>query len=193
MTLLDSLVSQGVRAFREPREAAADVIALGVPRDVLVPGLMVIVILSVMLNALGEAVAPTPLASITHFQMSVFLLILFVSFAAAVFKVGQAMGGLGEWQDSLLLAIFFQAVFLPAQALQVLLIIIVPPIASLFGLAIFLFGLWVNVNFIAALHGFPSLGKALGVLVLASVVVAFVMAFAAPLIGISLFGGAPGV
>ncbi|MEO1026572.1 MAG: hypothetical protein AAFX07_13565 [Pseudomonadota bacterium] len=146
MTLLDSLVSQGVRAFREPREAAADVIALGVPRDVLVPGLMVIVILSVMLNALGEAVAPTPLASITHFQMSVFLLILFVSFAAAVFKVGQAMGGLGEWQDSLLLAIFFQAVFLPAQALQVLLIIIVPPIASLFGLAIFLFGLWVNVN-----------------------------------------------
>ena len=193
MTLLDSLVSQGFRAFREPREAAADVIALGVPREVLVPALTVIVILSVLLNAVGEMVAPTPLAAITHFQMSVFLLILFVSFAAAVYKVGQALGGLGEWQDSLLLAIFFQAVFLPAQVLQVLLIIVLPPVASLFGLAIFLFGLWVNVNFIAALHGFPSLAKALGVLVLASFVVAFIMAFVAPLIGISLFGGVPNV
>lgn len=193
MTLLDSLISQGVRAFREPREAAADVIALGVPREALVPALMVVVILSVLVNAAAELVAPTPLATISHFQLAVFLLLLFASFAAAICKVGQMMGGMGTWQDSLLLAIFFQAVFLPAQALQVLLIIIVPPVASLFGLAIFLFGLWVNVNFVAALHGFPGLGKALGVLILASFVVAFVMAFAAPLIGISLFGVAPNV
>ncbi|MEL7462414.1 MAG: hypothetical protein AAGJ39_15805, partial [Pseudomonadota bacterium] len=67
------------------------------------------------------------------------------------------------------------------------------PIRTGWQLAIFLFGLWVNVNFVAALHGFPGLGKALGVLVLASFVVAFVMAFAAPLIGISLFGGVPNV
>lgn len=193
MTLLDSLFSQGVRALREPREAAADVIALGVPREALVPGLLAVVAVSVLLNAVAEMLAPTPLGLITPFQMTVFLMILFVSFALAVYKVGQVLGGLGSWQDSLLLAVFFQAVFLPAQAIQVLLIAVVPALASLVGLAIFLFGLWVNVNFVAALHGFQGLGKAVGVLLLASFVVAVILAFAAPLVGISLFGVAPNV
>lgn len=193
MTLLDSLISQGVRAFREPRKAAADVIALGVPREALVPGLMVVVILSVVLNAVAEAVAPTPLGVISHFQLTVFLLILFVSLAASVYKVGQMMGGVGQWHDSLMLAIFFQAIFLPLQAMQVLLVITLPALASFLGLGIFVFGIWVNVNFVAALHGFPGLVKALAVLLLGSLVAGFIMAFAMPLIGISFFGVAPNV
>lgn len=193
MTLIETLYAQGARAFREPRAAAADVIALGVPREALVPGLFAVVALSVLINAAAEMIAPSPMSMITPFQMTVFLLVLFVSFAAAVYKVGQAMGGVGTWQDSLLLAIFFQAVFIPAQVLQVILIATMPAVAGLFGLFLFVFGFWVNVNFIAALHGFTSLGRAFGVLILGSFVVAVVMILVAPLVGISILGGVPNV
>lgn len=193
MTLLEALYAQGARVFREPRAAAADVIALGVPREALVPGLFAIVIISVLINAVAEAIAPSPMSVISHFQMTVFLLVLFVTFAASVYKVGQAMGGVGTWQDSLLLSIFFQAVFIPAQVLQVILMATMPAVAGLFGLFLFVFGLWVNINFIAALHGFSSLGRAFGVLILGSFVVAVVMMLVAPLIGISFFGGVPNV
>ena len=108
MTLLDTLYSQGARAFREPRAAAADVMALGVPRDALVPALLLIVVLSVIINAVAEVIAPSPMSTVSHFQMTLFLLVLFATFAFAVCKVGQALGGVGTWQDSLLLAVFYR-------------------------------------------------------------------------------------
>ena len=121
------------------------------------------------------------------------MLALFVAFAMAVCKIGRAMGGIGQCSDSLLLAIFFQAIFVPAQVLQVVLVAVSPIVASFFAVFLFFFGIWVNLNFIAALHGFSSLGKSLGVLILSSVAVAIIMMLVAPLIGISLFGGIPNV
>ncbi len=193
MTLLDALYAQGARAFREPRAAAADVIALGVPREALAPALFLIVALSAIVNAPAEFISPSPMNGISHFQMTVFLLVLFGTFAAAIYKIGQAMGGVGTWQDSLLLAVFFQAIFLPAQVLQVVLMASIPVLSGLFALFLFVFGIWVNVNFIAALHGFSTLGRAFGVLILASIAVAVVMMVAAPMIGISFFAGNPNV
>lgn len=193
MTLLETLFSQGARAFREPRAAAADVIALGIPREALVPAMLLVVVLSVIINAAAEAMAPSLMSTVTHFQMTVFLMALFVTFAMAVCKVGQAMGGIGQCSDSLLMAIFFQAIFIPLQVLQVILLAVSPVIASFLALFLFVFGIWVNINFIAALHGYPSLGKAFGVMILSSFVVAVVMMFVAPLVGISLFGAVPNV
>lgn len=193
MNLLDTLFSQGVRAWREPRAAAADVIALGVPREALVPALLLVVVVSVIINAAAEAIAPSPMSVISHFQMTVFLLALFVTFAFAVCKVGQAMDGVGKCEDSLLLAIFFQAIFIPAQVLQVALMVAMPAIAGLFALFLFVFGMWVNVNFVSALHGFPTLGKGFGVLLIASFIVAVVMLLIAPLVGVSLLGELPNV
>ena len=193
MTLLETLYSQGVRAWREPRAAAADVLALSPPREALIPAMLLVTVLSVIINAGAEAIAPSPLGAIPHFQLTVFMLALFVAFAMAVCKIGRAMGGIGQCSDSLLLAVFFQAIFVPAQVLQVVLLAVSPIVASFFAVFLFFFGIWVNLNFIAALHGFSSLGKSLGVLILSSVAVAIIMMLVAPLIGISLFGGIPNV
>lgn len=193
MTLVETLFSQGARAFREPRAAAADLIALGIPREVLLPAMLLVVVLSVIINAVAEALAPSLMSTVTHFQMTVFLLALFVAFALAMCKVGQALGGIGQCQDSLLLAVFFQAIFIPLQIFQVVLLAISPVLASFLALFLFVLGIWVNINFIAALHGYSSLGKAFGVMILSSLVVAVVMMLVAPLVGISLFGAVPNV
>lgn len=182
MTLIESLYAQGVRAIREPRAAAADVLALGIPREALVPGLFAVVAISVILNSISEALAPSPFVIITPFQMTVLLSVMMVAFSFAVAKTGQFMGGLGTFQDSLLLMIFLQAIFLPAVAVQIVLFMLVPALAGLFILAVMIFLTWVHVNFIAALHGFPTLGKAFGVLLMSVVLTFFVLMFVAPLL-----------
>ena len=182
MTLLDSLYAQGVRAYREPRAAAADVLALGIPREALAPGLFAVVAISVIFNTISEALAPSPFVIISPFQMAVLLLVMMTAFSFAIAKTGQFMGGLGSFPDALLLMIFLQAMFLPAVALQLLLFVFSPALASLFILVVMLFLTWVHINFIAALHGFPTLGKAFGVLLMAVVLTFFALMFVAPLL-----------
>lgn len=180
MTLIDSLLSQGLRAFREPRAAAADVIALGIPREAMAPALFLVVVLSVILNSVIELLAPNPMIRMTPFQMSILVVVMMVAFAYTVFKAGQMMGGIGSFQDSLLLMVFLQALFLPAAALQVVLFFVSPGLAGLFIVAVMLFLTWVQINFIAALHGFSSIGPAIGVMIVAMVSTFAVMVLVAP-------------
>ena len=182
MTLIESLYRQGIRALRAPRAAAADVLQLGVPREALVPGLFAVVAISVILNSISEALAPSPFIVISPFQMVVLLTVMLVAFSFAVARSGKVLGGVGTFQDSLLLMIFLQAIFLPAVALQILLFILLPALAGLFILVVMIFLTWVHLNFIAALHGFPTLGRAVGVLLMAVVLTFVVLMFVAPLL-----------
>ena len=192
MTLFDSLIMQGKRAFREPRATAADVLALGVPKEALAPALLLVVVVSVLLSAASDMITPPPVA-MSYFRMALLMMIIFTSFSLAIAQVGKMMGGVGTFSDSLLLAIFFQAIFIPVQALQVVLMLVSIEVAALLSFAIIIFGFWVNVNFIAALHGFETLGRALAVLLFASFAVAIFLVLVTPLLGISLTGGAVGV
>lgn len=181
MTLLDSIIAQGFRAIREPRAAAADILALGFPRQALAPALLLVVAISVILNAASEYLAPSPYVTITPFQMVILLTAMLLVFSFSISKAGNWFGGLGTFPDALLLMIFQQAIFLPAVAVQLLLFLLAPALAGLFILAVMLFLTWVHVNFIAALHGFTSLGRAFGILLLAIVMTFFALMFIAPL------------
>lgn len=182
MTLIESLYAQGVRALREPRAAGADIIALGIPREALAPGLFAVVAISVILNTASEALAPSPFVIITPFQMAILLTVMMVAFSFAIAKIGQFLGGLGGFHDALLLMIFLQVMFLPAVALQLALSVVTPALAGLVTLVVMIYLTWVHLNFIAALHGFTSLGRAFGVLLLSVVATFFVLMFVAPLL-----------
>ncbi|MEO9825702.1 MAG: YIP1 family protein [Paracoccaceae bacterium] len=191
MTLFDSLIMQGKRAFREPRQTAADVLALGFPKEALAPALLLVVVVSVLLSAASDMIVP-PQVEMSYFRMALLIMIIFTAFSLSIAQVGKMLGGVGTFPDSLLLAIFFQAIFIPVQALQVALMLVSIEMAALLSFAIIIFGFWINVNFIAALHGFETLGRALGVLLLASFAVAIFLMIVTPLLGISLTGGAVG-
>ena len=90
----------------------------------------------------------------------------------------------------MLIGIFFQGILLPFQVVQLALAILLPGLAGIYGLALLFYGIWVNVNFIDALHGFASFGKSLGVLLLSSFLAAVVLILVITLVGGS-FGGAP--
>lgn len=180
MTLIESLFAQGVRALKDPRGAAADVIALGFPREALVPALFLVVAVSVILNSVSEILAPNPLLQISPFQMAMVLMVMLVAFAFAVARAGRLLGGLGTFHDSLLLMIFLQALFIPAVIVQMVLFALSPGLSGLFFLGVVIFLTWVHINFIAALHGFGTLGRAVGVLVMAMIATFLVLAVVAP-------------
>lgn len=173
MTLIESLYAQGVRALREPRAAAADVLQLGFPKAALAPSLLLVCVLSVILDVALTAVLPEVTPRTTPFQTLFFYALTAVAFSMVVTVVGKWLGGVGKFEDSLLLIVFLQAMLLPASVLQLLIAIVSPQLAVFFMLAVAVFLIWIQVNFVAALHGF-TLGRAFVVSLISSVAVALI-------------------
>lgn len=189
MTLIDSLYRQALRAYSDPRGAAADVLTLGVPREAVIPGLFLVVTLSVLFGVVSEEVGRTGATISAPLVAVLSLALLQAVYAGAVAKVGQAMGGEGTFADALLLAVFMQAMFLPAAVLEVVLSAISPDLAALFLIAVALFATWIQINFVAALHGFVSLGRAFVAFLIATVIASLVLMVIAG----QFFGGPAGV
>ncbi|MDG4648897.1 Yip1 family protein [Roseibacterium sp. SDUM158017] len=85
----------------------------------------------------------------------------------AIHHIGRFFGGTGSLEEAALLVIWLQFIFICVQVVQIVAIVIVPPVAGLVTiLAIGLF-FWLLVNFIAVLHGFTSLGLVFVVTLLA--------------------------
>ncbi len=187
MTLIESLYAQGIRAFREPRAAAADIMALGVPREVVVPALFLVGILSVLIDTALFAAIPELGLERSPFRSLVFYVVIAAFFAFVVTFVGKWFQGVGTLDNALLLVVFLQAMLLPASIIQLGLALVSPNMAVMFIFVVALFLIWVQINFVAALHGFSSLWRAAAVTVLSSFIVAFVAApfIAAPELSVS--------
>jgi Yip1 domain len=189
MSVLNALISTGRMALSQPREAAVTLLSMGVPRAAIGPGFALIVVLSVLLGAFGELVAPGQLGGgISPFSSVLFNGGLFLGYSITIWKIGSAMGGKGALEESILLAVFFQAIFMPAILIQLFLLLVMPPLAGLFTMALLIFSIWVNVNFIDALHGFGSLGRSLGVFLMSSLAVAVGLILVIAVFGLSLEG-----
>ena len=61
---------------------------------------------------------------------------IFLAFAVGVWKIGQAFGGKGNFEESMIVSIFFQAILLPFQVVQLTLAVLVPGLGGLFGIAL---------------------------------------------------------
>lgn len=188
MTMAAQMIALAQRAISEPREAASDLLRLGVPSEVIVPGLVLVVLLSVIVNSVAELVAPTAMATIPPFLLAVFFGIVFAGFSIAIWQIGRLLGGTGTLRDSLLLTAFLQGIVLVAQLVQLMLLLALPVIAGLFSVAVFLLGIWLNLNFIDALHGFRSLGRSFAVFFLSSLAVAVLLVLIASMAGVRVGG-----
>lgn len=179
------------QAINEPQEAASTLMSMGVPREALWPAFFLFVVLSAILGSTTEMLRPTvqgvPLAPFP------FVMISAIAGAASVFaiwKVGQAMEGTGSFDETLLLMIFLQGILFIGQLIEFALFVVAPPLSSLFSVALIVLAFWLNLNFIAALHGFTSLMRAFGCLIMASAGVALVLIVVLTLFGLPMVSAA---
>ena len=192
---LGGFVTSVIDTLRAPKEAARWVMSFDMTRGERWMALFLVVLLSVILQQATTMLFPQTVDSlladllsrpltVATIQMSIMVLLVF-----AIYWIGRARGGTGDFGDAILLLTWVQCVLVFLQVLQTIFLFLMPPLAGLLGvLGIFVF-FWLLTNFIAELHGFKSLGLVFAMIVLSGLGIAFGMALIMSLIGIA----APGV
>lgn len=170
-----------------PRQGAAEIIHLRLEPPILRLAFGLVVVLTMLLGEFGALLMPP--AADNAFAVSPVMLglvqaaFLFVM-AHAVTRIGQWFGGTGQFDAALALIIWLQFIFLCLQVIQLVALVIVPPIAGLITvLALGLF-FWLLVNFIATLHGFTSLGMIFVMTILSIFGIIFGLSLILTLLGI---------
>lgn len=169
-------------SIMEPTAMAQKAIDLNLPREALWTALGLVAVLNVIMLSLLQLVSPAPIAFeeqvlvLSPFAYVAIIGVFLAMLVLGVFYTGKMMGGVGTLEGTLTIVVWFQSISLTLEAIQLLLVIISPAIASIFGMLSLGALIWCFVNFINVLHGFGNLGKSAVAIILA-------------LIGAALFAG----
>ena len=153
--------------LREPRRAARRLMDLGLPDEARWIGLLLVVVLAVMESRIAYALLP-PVAGPDYFALLAdpwvslpAQTLALVLVAGAIAWIGGLFGGRGTFRDALLLVVWVEFVMTVAQAVQLVVLIILPPFGSLLALGVLLGFVWVMAQVIAELHGSRNIFKVL--------------------------------
>lgn len=195
MTGLPALAADLVMAtLRSPREAARRLIALDPPMEARWIGLLLVSVLALMETRLGSLVLPLddqpPIFALAAdpvlgvpFQVLSQLVI-----ATAIASIGRIFGGAGSFADALLLIVWLEFMLVLAQAVQLVALVLVPPVGLLVAFVAIGLLIWLLVQFTAALHGFTNLA-----LVGIGIVVSFLVIITVLSMVLMMLGVAPPV
>jgi hypothetical protein len=174
-----SLVRQTLVA---PRDAAARLLSLGLPAREGWLALAVMAVLNTLVYSLSLRLSPPTDPAMMGMMAGafnaplIFAIFLFGALAltALVFThAGRALGGVGTVGGMLVLLAWMQALRLMVQLGLLVLALIAPPLAGIVVIVAGLWGLYILMAFMAELHGFDSLWRAAGVIIIALVALVF--------------------
>lgn len=156
--------------------------------------LALVAVLNVLMLALLQAASPMPVMSqggmmLTPFSYAMIITIFLFLLVYTVYHIGRMMGGQGTVEDSLTVIVLFQSISVALEAVQVLLVVISPQIASIFGLVSLAVLIRCMVNFVNVMHRFDSLGKALATMIFAVIGTALIAGIVLTVLGIAPTGG----
>lgn len=137
-------------------------LAEGVPLPARTLGLALMAVASALLLHLGFLILPPPDDPVAAFMSQSPLrtaVVQWVVLAASVlltFWIGRNFGGHGSLPDTLLVLVWLQTLMLAVQVVQLLALVISPPIAALLNIGGLVLFFWFYSSFVAGLHGFAS-------------------------------------
>ncbi|MGL4310502.1 MAG: Yip1 family protein [Paracoccaceae bacterium] len=152
-------------SLTRPRDAAAQLLAMNLPDPPRWMGLALVAALSTILSSasliLFPPVATLPGAALFASPLRAASLILaFLVVASMLVQwLGSLFGGTGIFRDALLLVVWWQFLLVLCQAIQIALLLVVPPLTIVTGYVFLILALWLATHFIAELHGFTSAAK----------------------------------
>ena len=196
MTELDkTLIGLARLTLEDPRQAARVLMAMGVPLPARTAGLLLMAVGSALLMQVGFLLLPAADDPISLFMQASPLrtaviqwLILVVS-VILVHQVGHAFGGTGTLADTLLVVVWLQVIMLGVQVVQLLALILSPPLAGLVNIAGLARFFWLFSSFVAELHGFASRGRVfLGILGVSFGIAVLIVILLSAALGPEVFG-----
>ena len=151
--------------------------------------------LNVILTSLLSAFFPGPpnplldgLSQNPIFFAIMHLMLMMIT-SILVFIIGRMFGGKGDFAESLYLLAWVQGIMFLIQLAALPVVLVLPGLAVLVNLGVFVYFVYLTVVFIAELHGFQSLWQVFIGAVATSFAVSFGILTILALIGMSLEGG----
>lgn len=186
------LKALAIETLRSPPAAARRILDMRLETPVLWILLVLVTVLNAVQAFLTNALFPSPgpiaglvgnpllyaIASGGGLVIVVFLLTW----------VGNILEGKGTLAGLLSVMIWAQFLGIVGQFIVIFLALAVPPLAGLAAMGLFGVTLWITLHFLSVAHGFDSLLKALGVLILSVLGLAFGLALVLMLVGVSATG-----
>lgn len=174
-----------------PREAAREVLALGLGAEVLVQAALAVACIGIVLGYMALSLSPGSIDDVSTALLGVPLLGALVQFAVILvggyltYRVGRAFGGTGGAIDALALVVWLNVIMVLVQAVQVAAVVVVPPVAAILPVVAVVWALWAFANFVTELHDFTNPFFVLGGVILALIVLFFGLAMMLTMLGIT--------
>ncbi|WBU55821.1 YIP1 family protein [Paracoccus sediminicola] len=157
------LVTLARNTLQQPDLALRQLQSLDLPMPVRWTGVLLVGALSSLISALmAQMFPPTGAdAGISYLTQRPLLFAGIQVFgmvvtAWLVATVGRAFGGRGDFPDSLLVVTWIDFLLVLMHAMQVVVLLVSPLLASALALAIIVVMVWMTVQMVKALHGFQS-------------------------------------
>lgn len=179
----------------EPAEMARQIKGLRVAADPLWTALVLLAILNALLIVADQYLSPIPpemqafSLSFSPFGWAAIAVAYLIGSTLAIWKAGTFLYGSGDLRETLTLFVWFNTMRLVLMILQMLLLLLSPPLSGIFALvaAVAIFRCF--LYFVDELHEFGSLWKAFGCIVLSSLAVGAALLILLTIIGIPTLTG----
>lgn len=190
---LKGLCALAWASIQKPRDVAERLMAENLPASALWLSLALVVVISVLI---GQATlilfsADVPLAVPllgNPFAMGLIQGLLLVLTVYAVHFIGRAMGGQGHFEDALVLIVWLQFLMICLQLIQTVALVMLPPVGEILGIVGLVLFLWLLTNFVAATHGFQSLGAVFVMIIVSALAITFALSLVLAMLGFSTVG-----
>lgn len=163
-------------AVRDPRRNAQRIVGWPLPERTVLLALILVSALSVLglyaaslLAGLEAEFLPQPFV-LALMQVGSMLLL-----AAVLAQAGRMFGGRGDFAGALRIIVWIQLLMVLLQAVQLIAMLVLPPLAGLLSLGSVVAICWISTGLVAGLHGFQSLPLTFLGILGAMLVVGFVL------------------
>lgn len=180
-----------MRSFRDPAGTARALAAWRLGMGTLWSMMLLVIVLSVLVLEAGLMLSPSEAAMIiaSPFTLCVILGASLVMLAFAIQLTGRMFGGTGRFPAALLLIVWWQAMALLIQLVQTATLLISPPLSGIVALAGLSWMVFALLHLVNVLHGFDSLLKSLGAVVVGILGISLGTALLLTLVGVTVQGG----
>ena len=156
------LIQAAVDTVRDARKGARMIMAIKLERRQRWELLLLISVLSALMAGLslliggGASFTVGGPAMLNPILLGVAQLFLLISMVFGIHIVGTRLGGKGGLDEAILLVSWLQFVLICLQVVQIVAMVLLPPLAFLIGVAGIILFFWLLTAFVAELHGFSS-------------------------------------
>jgi hypothetical protein len=192
MTETTNFPQLALLTLRNPTAAAELILRWNLPKEALWTAIALVSVIVTMLSTLSNMIfpVPAPLDGIVGNPFMYFVIVAggFVATVHAIYWTGRMLGGSGDIEDLMVLLLWLQAMRAAAQVGVLILLILMPVLASFLVLFVAAATMWIFVHFISVGLQLNSMIRAFIVLVVGAAALIVGLSFLLSLIGVSAVG-----